>query len=638
MNKRKKNILIAQVGTSNLQNTKYSSKVDLDNGQEDCIETKYSFEAIIREIKKRRKSIDYLLLIGTIESRYKDIFDYYSQKMKQDDSHVVWQDSSITVNKEEKEQLLSKVIGTSLGIPALEVRIAVTGYGVNTDELNDNFDILRETMGKVIDHAKSVNQFEVYFDISNGFRSIPIYIYTMINYLVRVREEEFTLHMYYGMFEAKKKYYDVAPLVDLSHINELMEWINAANEFQNYGSVKELVKIFSKEKNHWQDSLNLKTLFQRFDYASNANNLSVLQETIEQIANLNDGNMRNAKIPYYAKELLQAIGEEFRKEFLQDDRNPDLCNYGEGKYYSYAYLTLHLAKWYMKQGRIGNASVALQEGVTTFVMERWPEESNILIQKNRKNPDDYKDKIAWIANYDNRKAINALFLLNDFNEHLILDSRENTAELNELSICEKMNIIRVLIRNPEAHILLKNDITEEHINKSHIVLESLINFMIAMVGQDAENEKELYRILFEKVEDNLKEIERKERKFRWKTYLEYIKDHNYCLPEYFDEKDIQWKKCFEIFGKELKFLESCRIYSNAKEQEMISRLKKKENTMKYIPKLLLTQYSGSLPLDYKKILRRGYPNRRFGDERLLGMLITNAQILYDLFVTDNKRG
>ena len=73
-----------------------------------------------------------------------------------------------------------------------------------------------------------------------------------------------------------------------------------------------------------------------------------------------------------------------------------------------------------------------------------------------------------------------------------------------------MNIIRVLIRNPEAHILLKNDITEEHINKSHIVLESLINFMIAMVGQDAENEKELYRILFEKVEDNLKEIERKE--------------------------------------------------------------------------------------------------------------------------------
>ncbi|MCI5596740.1 MAG: TIGR02221 family CRISPR-associated protein [Lachnospiraceae bacterium] len=249
MNKRKKNILIAQVGTSNLQNTKYSSKVDLDNGQENCIETKYSFEAIIREIKKRRKSIDYLLLIGTIESRYKDIFDYYSQKMKYDDSHVVWQDSSITVNKEEKEQLLSEVIGTSLGIPALEVRIAVTGYGVNTDELNDNFDILRETMGKVIDHAKSVNQFEVYFDISNGFRSIPIYIYTMINYLVRVREEEFTLHMYYGMFEAKKKYYDVAPLVDLSHINELMEWINAANTFMRYGNASMIKEVFEQKYN-----------------------------------------------------------------------------------------------------------------------------------------------------------------------------------------------------------------------------------------------------------------------------------------------------------------------------------------------------------------------------------------------------
>lgn len=627
----KKNILIAQVGAGKLQETKYSSTVTMQEQTEEFIETKYSFEAIIREFENKHKRIDYLLLIGTDASRYKDIYDYYSEKIHWDENQGAWKGTSITENTKEKEQILSKVIGTALGMSSLEVRVAITGYGINTDELNSNFNILRETMEEVINHAKAVNQFEVYFDISNGFRSIPIYIYTMINYLVRVREEDFTLHMYYGMYEAKNEYYQVTPLVDLSHVNELMEWINAANEFQNYGSVKELVKICSKEKNHWQDSLNLKTLFQRFDYASNANNLSVLKETIGEISDLKD-NMKTAKIPIYAKELLQAIGEEFHQEFSQKDMNPNLSNCGQTYYYSYSYLTLHLAKWYMKQGRIGNASVALQEGVTTFIMERWQEEARILIQKNSAVEE---NQVDWIANYDNRKYINEIFLMNDFNEYLTLDSRKTTVELKALPIREKMNIIRLLIRNPEAHILLKNDITEEHINKSHIVLESLIQDMIAMVGREAENEKELYQILYVKVEDNLKEIERKSRNARWKTYLEYIRDHNYCQPRQFDPKDIQWEKCFEIFVRELKVLESCRIYINAKGQETISRFKRKEKTMKYVPKLLSKQYHTSQP-DYETILRKN-AKKKYGDERLLLWLITDVQKLYDLFAQEKER-
>lgn len=46
-----------------------------------------------------------------------------------------------------------------------------------------------------------------------------------------------------------KRNYDVAPLVDLSHINELMEWINAANTFMRYGNASMIKEVFEQKYN-----------------------------------------------------------------------------------------------------------------------------------------------------------------------------------------------------------------------------------------------------------------------------------------------------------------------------------------------------------------------------------------------------
>ena len=617
MHTTKKKILIAQVGARGLQKTKYSSTMTENDQRMDFIETKYSFEAFMREMKRKNCFIDYLILIGTEKSKYALIYDCE-------------EDVDIAGNRENVEDNISRALISRLGLPELKVKIAVTNYGLDTREQDENFEIIKKAMEEVLNADKNASELEVYFDISNGFRSIPIYIYTMMNYLVRIRKEKFRLHMCYGMYEAKDDFNGITPLVDLAHVNELMEWINAANEFHNYGSVKELVKIFDKEENCWQEKLNLKTMFQRFDYASNANNLGVLKETIAQISNLKEQKMDKEEIPNYAKELLHAIGEEFTKEFSQNDRNPALCSYGEEKQYSYAYLTLHLANWYMMQGRIGNASVALQEGVCTFVMERWPEEADLLIQKKEKNTGYDRNKIEWMTRFSNRKVLNEMFHLADFNELSILEAG-TSEELKALSICEKMNIIRTVIRNPEAHILLKNDITEEHIYKSRTVLQSFISFMISMVGKKAENEEELHQILLDKLSNISEEDTEKDRNRRWTAYLESVKAGEYGLVQEFDEKDIPWKPCFDTFVKELRIMKDCRIYSALNEQEMIRRFRQKEKTMKYIPKLLYEQYHHPEKLDYKKILRRGGNKNNFGDEKILNWTITNIKVLYQLF-------
>ena len=86
----------------------------------------------------------------------------------------------------------------------------------------------------------------------SGFRSLPTYIYSFTSYLTRLNKETYKMFMYYGMFDAKAQYGGqdkfYAPLVELDEITDLMQWINAINEFHNMGAVTELIKIFDEHQ------------------------------------------------------------------------------------------------------------------------------------------------------------------------------------------------------------------------------------------------------------------------------------------------------------------------------------------------------------------------------------------------------
>lgn len=544
----KSNILIAQIGRGNYKITPYVDGELIEKDDIDEFKTGYTFDASFSQMgKKYPAKNNYLVLVGTESSLWGNLCYYYSKNnisqtndidtiiselktnkyLKDVDitgtnkgNNIEISINDIYENKEIIENYLSEVI--SVNNNKVIVKIVIIKYGVNTLELNENFDLLYQATEQVLNEEQSNDVAEnisdqiinIGFDISNGFRSIPVYIYNFMNYLLRVRQEKFELKMYYGMFEAQANYRGKTPLIDLESVNELMRWINAANEFLNYGAVREVVKIFGdiedkvEDKNAKEKILQIKNAFRKFDYASNANNLSMLKDSIAFISELDSfvDDISDFELQIYEKKLLKKIASEFKEEFNQQFKNTNIkANY------SYSYLTLHLAEWFYKQGRFGNAAIALQEGVTTFIMERWPELSNeyitnaINIKNNNSecsNSYNYIDEVYnseadfrnWISEYKNREFISYYFKNNNHG----LDS--NTFLYNFI---DKMKMIRENIRNTGAHILLK-DFSIEDIDNFNQTLKELIDIMLILTSDENRNNDQSIFIFNEILLDSFK--------------------------------------------------------------------------------------------------------------------------------------
>lgn len=437
-----KNVLIAQVGMGNYRKTKYSNITESELKTTDRLFLKdlqiyvsgYSFEAVFHEVSKKTP-IDTIFLVGTETSRWKEVLKYYGGE----DCAIPEMDFKDDKKKADFERAITEQFVKKTGNNSLEqIKIIIIENGINEAQLQRNFDKLQNALMGNSD-VESEQEIGIYLDISNGYRSIPMYLFPFVSYMTRILDRTFHLHMYYGMFEAKTPYQDergifyqerdeqVAPLVDLNDVTELMEWIQAVNEFRNYGSVKQIREMFKTHK-EWNievnDKYRISDVFELFDYATNANDLRLMEETIHIIASMSE-KIEESGLKKQAKLLLHDISNDFRQRFMGE----------EGKKYRYSGLTIHLAKWFLDQERIGNAAVALQEGMLTYVMERFPEKTRLIVRIEKRTLSERLEE--FLFDYDNRECIKKAILLSEE-----LD-RELKAE-NEF--------IRHEIRNVSAHI------------------------------------------------------------------------------------------------------------------------------------------------------------------------------------------
>lgn len=522
----KKNILIAQVGRGTYTKTAYLygdafeelfEKVEEANIEasvnEQAYKTEYTFEATYRVIRDRfNNEMDRIILIGTEQSSWDNLYNNYFEKCSDDIKNKIEANISMPENISENLNVQKKISMAISGylkgkLDENFVEVCIIRNGISDKELQDNFSKLKKQFENIIRNYTSDQKYRVYFDITNGFRSLPMYIYNLGNYMLTVWNTKVEVHMYYGMFEANKPINEntkVTPIVDLEDVNDLMRWINAANEFNNYGAVREIVKILGSEQNEsWNQLIGhmlsdnkttLSGIFEKFDYASNANNLYMLRETVTYIMRIAEViDDTKSAVPEYAKVLLKSISKRFYDMFNQENKNLSLIsdNYIFNKYtpeYSYSYLTIMLAKYYLQQDRVGHSAIALQEGVTTYIMERWPSLTREIIfksnSKKKKLDVDHLDESSWdewLFDYKARVKIANWFKFLPVNFDTFDAVNSGNFNIESLSFIYKMNIVREVIRNQEAHILAR-DIDDTQIANSKTVLESLINEMEGYVS------------------------------------------------------------------------------------------------------------------------------------------------------------
>lgn len=82
---------------------------------------------------------------------------------------------------------------------------------------------------------------EIIFDITHSFRSIPMLAMVVLNYAKVVKNARIA-GIYYGAYEARStdSGHEVAPVFDLTDLDELLEWSQAINAFVRYGNINHL--------------------------------------------------------------------------------------------------------------------------------------------------------------------------------------------------------------------------------------------------------------------------------------------------------------------------------------------------------------------------------------------------------------
>ena len=403
--------------------------------------------------------------------------------------------------KQAVEHLLTGIIQKKLNCHT-QIRILILEKGIDEEEIKKNFTLLQTGLESIVaeyyetgeigpsqtgpaDTERLVRpEIDLYLDVSNGFRSLPMYIYSFASYLTRIRKENYRIYMYYGMADAKGQYGEgeklYAPLVDLDQITDLMHWINAINEFHNMGSVRELINIFL-DNEEWNIGTgnsaypDLRTVFEMFEYAANAHNLKVLEDTIGIMRSMKDLDEspdkfpESGKLPRQAVVMLQDIGEEFEERFSGKGVHPR---------FKYSNLTLRLAEWFYDEGRIGSSAIAAMEGVTTYLLERFSE----------------LDEMTIIQEYLIREPVKQLLM----------------EDKNKTDFGMAYDSIRRNIRNIGAHILFQK-VSGSDVIQYKKDIESVLEKMLLDMKKE-KNENSIFWSLSNEIHESVKKNIHKIRK------------------------------------------------------------------------------------------------------------------------------
>ncbi len=192
---------------------------------------------------------------------------------------------------------------------------------------------------------------EVYFDITHGFRSLPMLNLVLINYAKLLKNIK-VKGIYYGAYEGKKIVdgIEVAPIWELTDFAKLQDWTNNASTFLKTGNASALVQqIDDYQYKSIRDNLES---FSEFILGNRGINIYNGQVMI----GLREALTQNIEPSDPAFKALQLILNKIRSEFDEYQSNSAINGF----------LAI---RWCIHNGLIQQATTLLEEFITTFVLE-----------------------------------------------------------------------------------------------------------------------------------------------------------------------------------------------------------------------------------------------------------------------------
>ncbi|ACV24782.1 TIGR02221 family CRISPR-associated protein [Methanocaldococcus fervens] len=210
------------------------------------IEDRFIISVLIDYLK-----VDKVIIVGTSRSMWENLYKHYAELVNEFDEEY-WRNIGEKVGKSENEscyiseddlkkieevidKYLKKINPNATG----GSKCKIIKYGSNENEILENFDIF---MGMI----EEINEGdEIYLDITHSFRSIPLFMYLMLEFVQYLKKDVRLKGLYYGMLDAYKRNY--ATIVDLSPLFEISYWIKGMYDFTNYGNNYLISKLLEKK-------------------------------------------------------------------------------------------------------------------------------------------------------------------------------------------------------------------------------------------------------------------------------------------------------------------------------------------------------------------------------------------------------
>jgi len=373
-------VLITVLGTGNRTDnrTYLPGKYSLQDSDK-VYETSFIASALSNHLK-----VDKVFMIGTDKSMWEEVYRYFSDAESSLEKIGIWEKLSNKVGERGQPSTLIEEdlinVRSAIDTYLKKINPKATGgsicklikFGKNNQEIFENLSIIMD-LQKEIQPGD-----EIYLDITHGFRSIPLFMYLMIDFIQTLRKEESIQlsGIFYGMFEAQDPETSIAPVVDLNPLFQITQWTKGIYEFTNYGNVDLMVKLLkdSKLKDTMKDISDLTSLI----FIKN------LRSQLDRLKELIDDEVPSPLFPY-VKPKIQEFADFFK-------------GVGSG-----AKFQFRLAEWYFQHGRYANGFICLAESIVTQIAYLYKKSganidysksidrsiiSNIIIKDRMKNSND----------------------------------------------------------------------------------------------------------------------------------------------------------------------------------------------------------------------------------------------------------
>lgn len=335
--------------------------------------------------------------------------------------------------------IIQKVIDDTL-FP--NISIVLTRYGINEKQLEQNYMRIKEALS---DGLSRDTGYDIAFDITHSFRSMPIYNLVLLNYLRYISDYDLRItHVYYGNYEIKSEMDDKAALVDLSSITNILDLTNGVSEFKKTGNAATILDIISSDSELYQALLE-------FDRSIQLNDFDGIVRSVRDLSVCFSDKANRKKPGMQVEDAERIIEKAIKKSILYGKDLKEFVEIGTD-WRLQRDMRYYLAIWFWEQGRYGQASVVGMEALRSMLAPYYLEKANVKVDAVACSREVYRqgsiENISHAINY--------------------WDRRKNSIKKNEHKMIKLLSDLEMAVletrstRNMFAHVLRSETIGEEY--------------------------------------------------------------------------------------------------------------------------------------------------------------------------------